>query len=161
MRIPRALAVVFAITLCTAAVAVATHGQKSKAPPVSRTALAQAIDPVGAPGRTLGLSRVRIAPGARIALHHHPGTQIAYIQRGVLTYSVHAGAVDVMRGQADQSPRLVRTIASGQTGKIRAGQWIVEQPTTIHQARNDGRTRVVILLATLFTNGSPPSLPDE
>ena len=160
MRIPRAIAIVFVIVLCSAAVAVATQGEKSKAPPVSRNALAQAIDPVGAPGRTLGLSRVKVAPGAQIALHHHAGTQIAYIQRGVLTYSVRTGSVDVMRGPADQSPKLIRTIASGQTGKLRAGQWIVEQPTTIHQARNDGRRRVVILLATLFTNGSPPSLPD-
>jgi quercetin dioxygenase-like cupin family protein len=102
---------------------------------------------------------VRIAPGAQIALHHHPGTQLAYIQRGVLTYSVRDGSVEVMRGAADQAPKVVRTIGAGQTGKIRRGEWIVEQPSTIHQARNAGRVPVAILLATLFTNGSPPSLP--
>ena len=137
----------------------AARADKSPAPAVSRVALAQQMDPVGAPGRTLGLSRVKIAPGARIALHHHPGTQIAYIQRGVLTYTVRDGSVDVMRGAADQSPKVIRTIGAGQTGRIRRGQWIVEQPSTIHQARNGGRVAVVILLATLFTDGSPPSLP--
>jgi quercetin dioxygenase-like cupin family protein len=147
------------IAVSAMAGALAAGATKSPAPAVSRVALAQQVDPVGAPGRTLGLSRVRIAPGARIALHHHPGTQLAYIQRGVLTYSVRDGSVDVMRGAADASPQVIRTIGAGQTGKIRRGQWIVEQPSTIHQARNAGRVPVVILLATLFTNGSPPSLP--
>jgi quercetin dioxygenase-like cupin family protein len=102
---------------------------------------------------------VKITPAARIALHHHPGTQLAYIERGVLTYSVHTGSVAVMRGAADQTPKLVRRIDDGETAKIRAGEWIVEQPSTIHRARNAGSAPVVILLATLFTNGSPPSLP--
>jgi quercetin dioxygenase-like cupin family protein len=163
MRIrTRAIAVfALAISLSAAAGAFAVAGRNGAAPAVSRTALAQQVDPVGAPGRTLGLSKVKIAPGAQIALHHHPGTQLAYIQRGVLTYTVRTGSVDVMRGAADQSPKVVRTIGAGQTGKIRAGEWIVEQPSTIHQARNAGHKRVVILLATLFTNGSPPSLPDS
>jgi quercetin dioxygenase-like cupin family protein len=157
---PRGIAVcLLMMTASSAAGALAAGASKSPAPTVSRTALAQQVDPVGAPGRTLGLSRVTIAAGARIALHHHPGTQLAYIQRGVLTYTVRDGSVDVMRGAADQSPKVVRTIGAGQTGRIRRGQWIVEQPTTIHQARNAGRRPVVILLATLFTNGSPPSIP--
>jgi quercetin dioxygenase-like cupin family protein len=162
MRVrPRAVVLfVLAITLSAAAAGAFAAGAHKSAPPaVSRVALAQQVNPGGARGRTLGLARVRIAPAARIALHHHPGTQLAYIQRGVLTYSVRSGSVSVMRGAADQSPKLVRRIGPGQTGKIRAGEWIIEQPSTIHRARNDGRTPVVILLATLFTSGSPPSLP--
>jgi quercetin dioxygenase-like cupin family protein len=157
---PRAvLLLVLALALSAAAGAYAARLHASATAPVTRVALAQQVDPVGARGRTLGLSRVTIAAGARIALHHHPGTQLAYIQRGVLTYSVRSGSVKVMRGAADQQPTLVRRIAGGQTGRISAGEWIVEQPSTIHQARNAGRTPVSILLATLFTNGSPPSLP--
>jgi quercetin dioxygenase-like cupin family protein len=148
-----------AIALSVSAGALAAGAHKPAAPAVSRVALAQQVDPVGAGGRTLGLSRVKIGPGARIPLHHHPGTQVAYVQRGVLTYSVRDGSVDVMLGAADQSPHVVRTIGAGETGKIRRGEWIVEQPSTIHQARNAGRVPVVILLATLFTNGSPPSIP--
>lgn len=148
-----------ATALSAAAGAFAAGAHKGAAPPISRVALAQQPGPVGAPGRTLGLSRVKISPAARIALHHHPGTQLAYIQRGVLTYSVRSGSVNVMRGAADGSPKLIRRIGQGQTAKISAAEWIVEQPGTIHRARNDGRAPVVILLATLFTNGSPPSLP--
>jgi quercetin dioxygenase-like cupin family protein len=150
---------VLAVALSAAAGAFAAGTHTSAAPAVSRAALAQQVNPVGVRGRTLGLSRVTIPPAARIALHRHPGTQVAYIQRGVLTYSVRSGAVNVMSGAADQSPKLVRRIGRGQTGKIGAGEWIVEQPRTIHRARNDGHAPVVILLATLFTNGSPPSLP--
>jgi quercetin dioxygenase-like cupin family protein len=156
---PRAaILFVLAIVLAAASGAFAARAHKSAAP-VSRAALGQQVNPAGARGRTLGLSRVRIAPAARIALHRHPGTQVAYIQRGTLTYSVRTGSVNVMRGAADESPRLVRKISPGQTRKIRAGQWIVERPGTIHRARNDGRGPVEILLATLFTNGSPPSIP--
>src|SRR5262245_20141572 len=102
-----------AVGLFVAAGAFALGSRDASAPPVTRKALAQQVDPVGAPGRTLGLSKVRVAPGARIALHHHPGTQLAYIQHGVLTYTVRTGSVDVMRGPADQSPKVVRTITAG------------------------------------------------
>jgi quercetin dioxygenase-like cupin family protein len=125
----------------------------------SRAALAQAVDPVGAKGRTLGLSRVTIPPHVQLALHHHAGTQIAYVQKGTLTYFVRTGAVKVYRGAADQHPRVVRRVTAGKTGKVFAGEWVIEQPHVIHFGANNGSTPVVILLATLFTNGSPPSIP--
>ena len=40
-----------------------------------------------------------------------------------------------------------------------AGEWVIEQPQVIHFGANNGDRPVVILLATLFTNGSPPSIP--
>ena len=85
--------------------AAAAHDPAGQA---TRTVLAQAADPAGAPGRTLALSRVTIPARTALALHHHPGTQIAYIQRGTLTYTVKTGVVNVYRGAADQS----RTVAS-------------------------------------------------
>src|SRR5690606_33842153 len=59
--------------------------------PVVRAALAQDVDPAGGKGRTLGLSRVDVPSGAKLPLHRHPGTQIARIDRGVLTYTVVTG----------------------------------------------------------------------
>jgi quercetin dioxygenase-like cupin family protein len=88
----------------------------------------------GAAGRRLRLSRVTIPVGGKIALHHHQGTQVAYIQAGVLT--------------------------GGETGRINAGEWIVEQPSTIHQAANKGKAKIVIYLATLLKAGAPPSTPN-
>lgn len=129
------------------------------APTAIRSALAQTDRVQGAPGRTLVLSRVVVEPGAQLALHHHRGTQIARIQSGVLTYTVRRGAVVVRRGESDQNPRVMRRIGAGQTAGIRAGEWIVEQPTAIHQAANRGSAPVVIYLATLLEKGAPPSTP--
>ena len=125
-----------------------------------RTPLAQSTKVKGAKGRTLGLSRVPIPVGGTIALHHHEGTQVAYIQSGVLTYSVKSGSVTVMSGPGD-NPAVVRQIKGGQTAKIRAGQWIVEQPSTIHQAANHGSAKIVIYLSTLLRTGAPPSTPNS
>jgi quercetin dioxygenase-like cupin family protein len=131
----------------------------SAAPTVVREALAQTDSVRGAPGRTLVLSRVIVEPGARLALHHHLGTQIARVESGVLSYTVRQGAVVVRSGESDQRPRVVRRIRAGQTGRIRPGQWIVEQPTDIHQAANRGRRPVTIEIATLLKTGAPPATP--
>lgn len=129
--------------------------------PVVREALAQDVNPAGAKGRTLGLSRVDVQPGAQLALHLHPGVQIARIDQGVLTYTVVTGAVNVWRGNPEVKATKVRTIRAGQTAPIRTGQWIVEKPGTIHRARNGGKKTIVIYIATLFRNGAPPAIPVE
>jgi quercetin dioxygenase-like cupin family protein len=124
-----------------------------------RDALAQTDRVQGAPQRTLVLSRVAVPPGAELALHHHLGTQIARIHSGTLTYTVRRGSVAVREGQSDENPPLVRTIRAGQTARIVPGQWIVEQPSDIHQAANRGAEPVVIYIATLLRKGAPPATP--
>jgi quercetin dioxygenase-like cupin family protein len=158
MRRLRLTVVLSALALVSAGVLVG-HVIAQSGPSAVRTPLAQSTKVKGAQGRTLGLSRVVIPPGGTIALHHHEGTQIAYIRSGVLTYTVQSGSVTVMSGPAD-GPTVVRKISGGQTGKIRAGQWIVEQPSTIHQAANDGQAKIVIYLSTLLRTGAPPSTPN-
>jgi hypothetical protein len=134
-------------------------GKTKAAPTAIRSALAQTSSVKGAPGRTMVLSRVVVEPGAKLATHHHLGTQIARIQAGVLSYTVRRGSVVVRSGESDQSPTVVRKIAAGQTGRIGAGHWIVEQPSDIHEAANRGSTPVVIYIATLLEAGAPPSTP--
>lgn len=133
--------------------------QTTAAPTVVRNALAQSAKVQGAPNRTMVLSRVEVAPGAQLALHHHLGTQISHVEAGVLTYTVRQGQATVREGESDQSPRLVRTIKAGQTARIKPGQWLVEQPSDIHEAANDGGVPVVIYLATLLETGAPPATP--
>jgi hypothetical protein len=84
---------------------------------------------------------------------------VPHRRSGVLAYTVVTGRVDVVRGSPEAKPTLVRRIAAGQTGKIRAGEWIVERPGTIHRAANKGNRTIVIYLATLFKTGSPPAIP--
>ena len=155
------------LTLMLAALALVVTGgvagyviAQSGGATVTRAPLAQSTKVKGAKGKTLGLSRVTISPGGTIALHHHEGTQVAYIQSGVLTYTVRSGSVTVMSGPADAST-LVRKISGGETGKIRAGQWIVEQPSTVHQAANKGSAKIVIYLSTVLRTGAPPSTPNS
>jgi hypothetical protein len=62
-------------------------------------------------------------------------------------------------GSAD-SPTVVRHIDAGETGKLKAEQWIVEQPSDIHQAEDRGSRKAVVLQATLLKTGAPPATPD-
>lgn len=158
-RLRFVLCILVALVAGTAAGAYATVTIGAAGGVAVREPLAAKDNPVGGAGRTLGLSRVTIPAGVQLALHHHAGTQVAYIEKGVLTYTVKRGTVSVMRGAADDKPALVRRIAAGQTGSIGAGEWIVEQPTTIHRAANRTSKPIVIYLATLFPIGSPPSIP--
>ena len=160
----RTLPVVIAVALLPAAGAAAARSvgaeaERAQAP--VREALAEVVSPRGAPGRTLGLSRVTIPARTALAPHRHRGHQIAYIERGTLTYTVRTGIVRIYRGAADASPRLVRTIRAGRTGRVRPGEWVVERQGDVHFGANRGRRPVVILLATLFISGSPASIPVE
>ncbi len=128
-------------------------------PTAIRNALAETSKVQGAPHRTLVLSRVEVEPGAQLALHHHLGTQVAHIEAGTLTYTVRRGSAVVRTGESDQNPKTVRTIKAGQTAPIRSGQWIVEQPSDVHEAANRGSSPVVIYLATLLKTGADPSTP--
>ena len=133
--------------------------EQKAAPGAVRNALAETSHVQGAPDRTLVLSRVVVDPGAKLALHHHLGTQVAHVLKGTLSYTARKGSAVVSKGEADQDPVVVRTIKAGQTGRIRPGQWIVEQPSDIHEAANRGSVPVVIYLATLLKTGAPPSTP--
>jgi quercetin dioxygenase-like cupin family protein len=89
----------------------------------------------------------------------HLGTQISRIASGTLTYTVRQGSAVVREGDAEKDPRTVRTVAAGQTVRIRPGQWLVEQPSDIHEAANRSGTPVVIYLATLPKSGAAPATP--
>lgn len=146
------------VGLAAGALLPTAFGNGEAAPTAIRHALAKTPRVQGAPGRELVLSRVLIEPGAKLALHHHRGTQVARIQSGVLRYTVESGAVVVRRGDADRS-RVVRRIKAGQTGSLRPGDSIVEQPSDHHSAVNRGARPVVVYLATLLAAGAPPSTP--
>jgi quercetin dioxygenase-like cupin family protein len=143
----------------TAAVAYAAGVAQQPPAEATRTVLAQVVDPAGSRGRTLALSRVTIPADTRLGLHRHPGTQIAYVERGTLTYTVRKGVVTVYRGRADQNPSVVRRVAAGRTGAVRAGEWVIERPRVVHFGANESDRPVRILLATLFRNGAPASIP--
>jgi quercetin dioxygenase-like cupin family protein len=153
------IAVAVATAFALGALLPAAFGRSQAQPTAVRSALAQTEKAQGAPGRTMVLSTVVIEPGAHLALHHHLGTQISRVVAGTLTYTVRRGSAVLRSGEADQHPQLVRRIKAGQTARVQPGQWLVEQPSDIHEAANYGSTPVVIYLATLLKTGAPPSTP--
>jgi quercetin dioxygenase-like cupin family protein len=134
-------------------------GASTPAPAPVRLAMAQTENVQGAPGRTMVLSKVTVPPGAKLAVHHHLGTQISRVVSGTLSYTVRSGHAELFEGESDSEPRLVRDITAGKTAQVKAGQWLVEQPSDIHQAANRGSSPVVIYLATLLQDGAAPSTP--
>jgi len=157
-RLPAGLALVVVVGLA-ALLSPALADIVADPQPAQREALAQAGRVQGAPDRTLVLSRVTVPPGTELALHHHLGTQVAHIASGVLRYTVRQGQVTVRKGEADRQPQTVRKIAAGQTAGLHPGEWIVEQPSDVHEAANRGPAPVVIYIATLLKSGAPPSTP--
>lgn len=143
-----------------AGIAVSATAADEPAPVVvTRQALAEVASPPGAPHRTLGLSKVVVMPGAKLASHHHPGAQLGYVAEGTLTYTVESGQAKLMKGSGDD-PTLVRTIDPGETVKVRPGRWLDEQQDEVHHARNAGTTPIVIYIATLLRTGEPAAIPD-
>jgi quercetin dioxygenase-like cupin family protein len=102
----------------------------------------------------LALGRVTIMPGAAIASHYHPGTQIGVVVQGELTYTVFTGAVSLFRAPGGTP----QTVSSGQTVEVEPGDALVEPPGSIHQGRNAGQAPVVIYLSTLFPAGAPRAI---
>jgi quercetin dioxygenase-like cupin family protein len=157
LRFPLTALAVVAV-LAMAIVLPTAFGASAPTPPPVRKGFAQTEHVQGAPGRTMVLSKVTVPPGAKLAVHHHLGTQISRVTAGTLTYTVRSGKAELFEGESED-PTPVRTISAGQTARITAGQWLVEQPSDIHQAANRGSAPVVIYLATLLKDGAAPSTP--
>lgn len=158
-------------TLTTSVVAVAVfllaNGTASRAlqatPTVAPAVIASEVlvraTPVAVDDAELALGRVTIMPGAAIPSHEHPGTQIAAVIQGTLTYTVYTSDVAWYHG-ADPDGR-PEPIVAGQTVDVQSGDALVETPGSIHQGRNDGAVPVVIYLSTLFPSGSPRAILAE
>jgi quercetin dioxygenase-like cupin family protein len=117
-----------------------------------RTVLASGA-PSQAPGYEMDLARYTIPAHAKLAPHHHPGMQLAYVESGTLTYTVMEGTVTVHAADGT-----TRTIGPGQTGTIRTGDWLTETPEIVHFGANDTDQLIVILASSLFLAGDPPAI---
>ena len=158
-RRPATWTVLIVATVAVLAIVLPTaFGAAPDAPTPVRAGLAESSQVVGAPGRTMVLSKVTVPPGVQLALHHHQGTQISRVAAGTLTYTVRRGEAEVFEGESEDQ-QLVRRVEAGQTARVNAGQWLVEQPSDDHEAANRGSTAVVIYLSTLLKTGAPPASP--
>lgn len=128
-------------------------GETTSTNGVTRTILGVA-EPRNAPGQTLLLQDVRIAPGAKLTQHSHQGTQLARVTRGTLTYSLDEGtAIITKKGGTPQ------TVSAPKTVSLRSGDVLVENAGLLHHAENKGRSVVVLDVTALIQTGAPLATP--
>jgi quercetin dioxygenase-like cupin family protein len=155
-RITLALWVILAIAIA------ATQGRSdsvgselatpSPASGLSRTVLGGAT-PAAAPDQSLELASIIIEPGTKLPLHEHPGTQIASIESGDLTYVVVAGTAKIVHASSE-----IEELHAGQQTVLHPGDTVIETEGMQHYGENRGDQPVVIVAASLFEAGMPPSV---
>jgi quercetin dioxygenase-like cupin family protein len=111
--------------------------------------------PGTAPGESLGLFQYHIPAGSELVPHTHPGWQVARIVKGELEYTIIAGEGTIIHKDGSREP-----IGPG-SHILREGDSVVENPALEHFGANRTRKDVIILAATLFTEGAPLSTPIE
>ena len=127
-------------------------------PEVTREILGQ-TSPAQAPGYELYLVRVIVPAGAELAPHTHPGTQVAHIEQGTLTYSIISGTATVVRAGTDGEPGESEEVTGPVTVKLRRGDTVIETVGLVHEAANRGKKKIIIVLTALLTEGAPLSEP--
>lgn len=110
--------------------------------------------PANAPGQTLYLEEVEIAPGAELPAHFHDGTQIASVRSGILTYDIVEGSAAVTRADGDTE----RIVAPAEI-TLRPGDSLTETRSLVHYGSNRGDEPVVISVAALLKDGAPLATP--
>lgn len=119
---------------------------------VARQAMGS-VDPENAEGETLSMTRVTFPPHYRLASHTHPGTQMAFVEEGTLTYGVVRGGRVTIHGPDGSTRRL----GPGKETEIETGSWFVENPGLVHYGANDTSGEVVLQTTALFRTGAAPS----
>jgi quercetin dioxygenase-like cupin family protein len=110
-------------------------------------------DTPNAAGNTMYLQRVTVPVGVSLALHFHQGTQVAYIEKGTLSYHVERGtATATINGKQ-------HTMTGPADIELPAGSTLVEPSTDIHRAANHGAEPVVILISALLATGADLATP--
>ena len=127
---------------------------------VTRVVMGQ-VAPTQAPGHELYLVRVTIPVDAGIAPHTHPGTQVARVDQGTLTYTIISGTATIVRGGSNGEGAESEEVTGPATVKLRRGDTVIEEVGLIHEAANRGKKPTIITLTALLTEGAPLSEPVE
>ena len=126
---------------------------KANTQSVSREVLASGY-PNDAQGRILELVRITIPSGANLPPHIHPGMQIGRIEFGTLTYTIIEGSAKIKRANGTEE-----IVQAGQTTLLKVGDSVSEPGGTVHSAKNESASAVIILSASLFDVEQPRAIP--
>lgn len=111
--------------------------------PISRTGVTTSGDPIRIPEGTdrMVTSKYTIAPGASLPVHKHPSPRYGYVLSGSI---------------------VVTNVETHRETTFHAGDMIVEDVGRWHEARNDGKEPVVLLVMDfLGSDGGNVVLRDE
>jgi quercetin dioxygenase-like cupin family protein len=114
------------------AVALAAVSSSAQTPGITRTAV-QEQDLGSLPGRQAVVARVEFAPGAAVAKHTHAGEEIGYVIEGSLEL--------IVQGQP--------------TRTVKAGEGFVVPAGVVHEGRNAGSGKAVVLATYVHEKGKP------
>ncbi|HVL26065.1 MAG TPA: cupin domain-containing protein [Thermomicrobiales bacterium] len=113
-------------------------------------------EPESAPGEELALVRYVIDPGAHLPAHTHPGMQVNVVVSGTLHYTVVEGTA-YYTPAAEAGTSTVHELTSGQSIDFKPGDSFVEPEGMVHFGENLTSEPIVLLTASLFEEGEPPS----
>jgi quercetin dioxygenase-like cupin family protein len=158
VRVILAVSVALALAGCSSDAGTGSSPSSGPSSPGAVTKIVYASTvPAGAADEEQYLYSVEVPPGAALAPHTHPGTQLAEIQGGTLTYTVISGTVTVIRQAGMPGEQRVRV--TGQTIELHAGDALIEPPGMVHSSENGGTEPVRIIVSALFPAGADMSSP--
>jgi len=116
--------------------------------------------PESANGQALQLLRTVVPAGVVLPMHTHPGMQVAWVESGVLTYTVvEGGSVPITRTWMEGSPEPAEELGPGETTDLHPGDAVVEVEGVVHFGANLGTEDVVLWSAVLFDPDQPAAIP--
>jgi quercetin dioxygenase-like cupin family protein len=114
-------------------------------------------EPEAAAGQDLALVEYTIPAGAVLAIHIHPGVQMATVESGSLTYHViEGGSVPVTRADGTEE-----IIGPGESTTFKVGDAWVEPEGMVHYGENLTDEPVVLMAASLLSADEPAAIPVE
>ena len=118
--------------------------------------------PDNANGQVLQLLRTTVPAGVVLPLHTHPGMQVAWIESGVLNYTVvSGGSVPITRKGMEGSPEPAEMLGPGETTDLHPGDTVAEFDGVVHFGQNLGTEEIVIWSAVLLDPDQPAAVVVE
>ncbi len=106
--------------------------------------------PAAAPGQSLVVYRITFH-GGEVPAHRHPGTTVATVESGTLSWTLLQGTVWVTR--PGMPPEQVT--APGTELVLKPGEGLLYNADVVHTARAAGDQPAVAIVAVLFAVGQP------
>ena len=121
--------------LICAALVVAAAAPSAQQPGFTRAVLQD--QPLSTPGRHAVVARAEFVPGGQAGKHTHPGEELGYVVEGALEL--------VIEGQPP------KTLKAGDVFFVPAG--------VVHDGRNVGSGKAVVLATYIVETGKPVAIP--